>query len=373
MSRYNIRATEDKWRKIWDEQGCFSVKEDPAKDKYYVLEMFPYPSGRIHVGHVRNYTLGDVVARYRTAQGYNVLHPMGWDAFGLPAENAAIERGAHPKTWTYENIAAMRTQLKQMGLSIDWSREVATCSPDYYKHEQKMFIDFYKQGLAYRKEAVVNWDPVDNTVLANEQVIDGKGWRTGAPVERRKLNQWALKITHYAEELIDALKTLDRWPEKVRLMQENWIGKSQGLQFKFDIVGDGGQLEVFTTRPDTLFGASFVAIAPDHPLVKTLAEGKPGYAEFIAKCLAGGTSEAAIEQAEKIGFDTGHFVSHPFDAEWKLPIYIANFVLMEYGTGAIFGCPAHDQRDHEFATKYKLPIKAVVIPDGAAVDVQKEP
>ena len=373
MSRYNIRETEDKWRKTWDEQACFAVKEDPSKEKYYVLEMFPYPSGRIHVGHVRNYTLGDVVARYRTAQGFNVLHPMGWDAFGLPAENAAIERGAHPKTWTYENINAMRTQLKQMGLSIDWSREVATCSPDYYRHEQKMFIDFYKKGLAYRKESVVNWDPVDNTVLANEQVIDGKGWRTGAPVERRKLNQWALKITHYAEDLISALKTLDRWPEKVRLMQENWIGKSQGLQFKFDIVGSADQLEVFTTRPDTLFGASFVALAPDHPLIKTLAEGKAGFADFIVKCQANGTSEAAIEQAEKIGFDTGHVVVHPFDETLKLPIYIANFVLMDYGTGAIFGCPAHDQRDHDFATKYKLPIKAVVAPDGDAVDVQKEP
>ncbi len=373
VTRYNIRETEDKWRKTWDDQACFAVKEDPSKEKYYVLEMFPYPSGRIHVGHVRNYTLGDVVARYRTAQGFNVLHPMGWDAFGLPAENAAIERGAHPKTWTYENIAAMRTQLKQMGLSIDWSREVATCSPDYYRHEQKMFIDFYKKGLAYRKESVVNWDPVDNTVLANEQVIDGKGWRTGAPVERRKLNQWALKITHYAEDLISALKTLDRWPDKVRLMQENWIGKSQGLQFKFDIVDSPDQLEVFTTRPDTLFGASFVAIAPDHPLIKTLAEGKPGFADFIAKCQANGTSEAAIEQAEKIGFNTGHFVVHPFDASIKLPIYIANFVLMDYGTGAIFGCPAHDQRDHDFATKYKLPIKAVVAPEGEAVDVQKEP
>jgi leucyl-tRNA synthetase len=376
MSRYNIRETEDKWRKVWDEQACFSVEEDPSRRKYYVLEMFPYPSGRIHVGHVRNYTLGDVVARYRTAQGYNVLHPMGWDAFGLPAENAAIERGAHPKTWTYENIAAMRTQLKQMGLSIDWSREIATCSPEYYRHEQRMFIDFYKKGLAYRKESMVNWDPVENTVLANEQVVDGKGWRSGAPVERRKLNQWSLKITAFAEELLQGLSTLDRWPEKVRLMQENWIGKSQGLQFTFDVEGSSDTIEVFTTRPDTLFGASFVALAPDHPMAKKLAGDNPDFSAFLQKCQANGTSEAAIEQAEKIGFATGHFVVHPFEPELKLPVYVANFVLMEYGTGAIFGCPAHDQRDFEFARKYGLPIKAVVIPEGenaATYDVGSEP
>ena len=368
--RYNIRETEEKWRKAWDDQNVFQVTEDSAKKKYYVMEMFPYPSGRIHVGHVRNYSLGDVVARYRMAQGYNVLHPMGWDAFGLPAENAAIERGAHPKDWTYENIAAMRVQMKQMGLSLDWSREVTTCAPDYYKHEQKMFLDFLKKGLAYRKEMMVNWDPVDNTVLANEQVIDGKGWRTGAVVERKKLNQWSLKITAYAEELISALTTLDRWPDKVRLMQENWIGKSQGLRFTFDVADRPEKLDVFTTRPDTLFGASFAAMAVDHPLAQTLCAGKPGYDDFVKKCAATGTSEAAIEQAEKIGFDTGYFVEHPFVKGQKLPLYLANFILLDYGTGAIFGCPAHDQRDFEFATKYNLPIKQVVAPsDGSAVEL----
>ena len=358
--RYNIRETEEKWRKIWDEKNVFHVTEDSSKKKYYVMEMFPYPSGRIHMGHVRNYSLGDVVARYRKAQGFNVLHPMGWDAFGLPAENAAIERGAHPKDWTYENIAAMRVQMKQMGLSLDWSREVTTCSPDYYKHEQKMFLDFLKKGLAYRKEMMVNWDPVDNTVLANEQVIDGKGWRTGAPVERKKLNQWSLKITAYAEELIEAIKTLDRWPEKVRIMQDNWIGKSQGLRFTFDFVDRAEKLDVFTTRPDTLFGASFAAMAADHPLAKTLCEGKEGFAEFVAACQAQGTSEAAIEQAEKFGYNTGFFVKHPFIDGKKLPLYLANFILVDYGTGAIFGCPAHDQRDHDFATKYGLEITPVI-------------
>lgn len=368
--RYNIRETEEKWRKIWDDQNVFHVTEDPSKKKYYVLEMFPYPSGRIHMGHVRNYSLGDVVARYRTAQGYNVLHPMGWDAFGLPAENAALERGAHPKDWTYENIAAMRVQLKQMGLSIDWEREVTTCSPDYYKHEQKMFLDFLKKGLAYRKEMIVNWDPVDNTVLANEQVIDGKGWRTGAPVERKKLNQWSLKITAYAEELLDAIKTLDRWPDKVKIMQENWIGKSQGCRFTFDIEGSNEKLDVYTTRPDTLYGASFAAMAADHPLAQKLCAGKAGYEEFVKQCQAMGTSEAAIEQAEKIGFDTGARVKHPFVEGETLPLYLANFILMDYGTGAIFGCPAHDQRDFDFATKYGLKITQVVAPaDGSSVDL----
>jgi leucyl-tRNA synthetase len=368
--RYNIRETEEKWRKIWDDNGVFRVTEDTAKSKYYVLEMFPYPSGRIHMGHVRNYSLGDVVARYRRAQGYNVLHPMGWDAFGLPAENAAIERGAHPKDWTYQNIDAMRVQLKQMGLSLDWSREVTTCSPDYYKHEQKMFLDFLKKGLAYRKEMMVNWDPVDNTVLANEQVIDGKGWRTGAPVERRKLNQWSLKITAYAEDLIAAIKTLDRWPDKVRTMQENWIGKSQGLRFTFDVADSTETFDVFTTRPDTLFGASFAALAVDHPLAQKLCAGRAGFDEFVKTCQAQGTSEAAIEQAEKIGFNTGAFVKHPFIEGKKLPVYLANFVLMDYGTGAIFGCPAHDQRDFEFATKYDLTITQVVAPqDGSPVSL----
>jgi leucyl-tRNA synthetase len=364
--RYNIRETEAKWQKIWDSKKSFEVTETKDKPKYYVLEMFPYPSGRIHVGHVRNYSLGDVVARFRRAQGYNVLHPMGWDAFGLPAENAAIERGLHPAKWTYENIASMRDQLKPMGLSIDWSREIATCSPDYYKHEQKMFLDFLKSGLAYQKESLVNWDPVENTVLANEQVVDGKGWRSGAPVERRTLKQWFLKITHFADDLLEGLKELDQWPDKVRLMQENWIGKSQGLQFKFDVIDSDIDIEVYTTRPDTIFGASFVALAPDHPLALELAGKRDGFADFIQKCQSVGTSEAAIEQAEKIGFFTGVHVQHPFLKDVQLPVYLANFILMDYGTGAIFGVPAHDQRDLDFARKYDLPIKPVVIPEGIA-------
>ncbi len=368
--RYNIKDTEKKWRRIWDERQSFAVSEQSDKPKYYVLEMFPYPSGRIHVGHVRNYTLGDVVARYRTAKGFNVIHPMGWDAFGLPAENAAIERGEHPKKWTHENIRTMRTQLQSMGLSIDWEREVATCDPDYYRHEQAMFLKFLEKGIAYRKESIVNWDPVDNTVLANEQVIDGKGWRTGAPVERRKLNQWFLKITDYAEELLSCLDNLPRWPEKVRIMQANWIGKSQGLQFQWDIVGREEKIEVFTTRPDTLFGASFLALAPDHPLSAKLAGDKKGFDAFQQECRAGGTSEAAIEQAEKIGFDTGFKATHPLLGH-EVPVYIANFILMDYGTGAIFGVPAHDQRDYEFATKYKLAILPVVIPE-EGIDLSKE-
>ncbi|MCB1557508.1 MAG: leucine--tRNA ligase [Alphaproteobacteria bacterium] len=368
--RYNIRETEEKWRKKWDDENVFHVTEDSSKKKYYVLEMFPYPSGRIHMGHVRNYSLGDVVARYRTAQGYNVLHPMGWDAFGLPAENAALERGAHPKDWTLENIVAMKIQLKQMGLSIDWDREVTTCLPEYYKHEQKMFLDFLKNGLAYRKEMMVNWDPVDHTVLANEQVIDGKGWRTDAPVERKKLNQWSLKITDYAEELLEAIKGLDRWPEKVRIMQENWIGKSQGCRFTFNVIDSNETLDVFTTRPDTLYGASFAAMAADHPLAQQLCTGQDGFDDFVKKCQAMGTSEAAIEQAEKIGYNTGHFVDHPFVEGKKLPLYLANFILMDYGTGAIFGCPAHDQRDFDFATKYGLEITQVVAPkDGSPVEL----
>ncbi len=365
--RYNIRASEEKWRKIWNDQNCFGADEDESKKKFYVLEMFPYPSGRIHMGHVRNYSLGDVVARFRKSQGYNVLHPMGWDAFGLPAENAAIERGQHPAKWTLENISAMREQLKSMGLSIDWAREVTTCSPDYYKHEQKMFLDFLKAGLAYRKESVVNWDPVENTVLANEQVVDGKGWRSGAPVERRTLNQWFLNITHYAEDLLQGLATLDRWPDKVRSMQENWIGKSRGLQLTFDVAETADQIDVFTTRPDTLFGASFVAIAPDHPLTKKFCTNRPGFSDFIQQCQSTGTSEAAIEQAEKIGFDTGFCVKHPFVEGLLLPVYVANFILMDYGTGAIFGCPAHDQRDLDFARKYNLPVRPVVVPENTDI------
>lgn len=364
--RYNIRETEQKWRTIWDERNVFAVSEDSDKPKYYVLEMFPYPSGRIHVGHVRNYTLGDVVARYRKAQGFNVIHPMGWDAFGLPAENAAIENDRHPGEWTHENIDVMRAQLKNMGLSIDWSREFATCDPEYYRHEQKMFLDFLDKGIAYRKESVVNWDPVDNTVLANEQVIDGKGWRTGAPVERRKLNQWFLKITDYADELLEDVQKLDRWPEKVRIMQENWIGKSQGLQFKWNIVGDDEQIDVFTTRPDTLFGASFIALAPDHPIAQRLAGNQEGFADFVKQCESIGTSEEAIAQAEKLGFDTGYKATHPLLPDQDFPIYIANFILMDYGTGAIFGVPGHDQRDFDFATKYDLPIKQVVAPADAS-------
>ena len=365
MSRYNVKETEAKWQGEWERHGCFTAREDASREKYYVLEMFPYPSGRIHMGHVRNYTIGDVIARYKRARGFNVLHPMGWDAFGLPAENAALEKKTHPAKWTRENIAAMRAQLKTMGLSIDWDREIATCDVEYYRHEQKMFLDFLKEGLAYRKESWVNWDPVDNTVLANEQVIDGRGWRTGALVEKRKLSQWFLKITAYADELLKGLDSLDRWPERVRLMQENWIGKSTGVRFRFDIVGREDKLEVFTTRPDTLFGASFAAISANHPLAAELAAGNPALADFIAECNRLGTSEEAIETAEKRGFDTGLKVVHPFDPSWELPVYVANFVLMEYGTGAIFGCPAHDQRDLDFARKYGLPVTPVVVPADA--------
>lgn len=370
-TKYNISATEQKWRKAWDEAGSFRTQIDQSKEKYYVLEMFPYPSGRIHVGHVRNYTLGDVVARYKTAKGFNVIHPMGWDAFGLPAENAAIENNRHPAEWTHSNIEAMRAQLQTMGLSIDWEREFATCDADYYRHEQAMFLDFFERGIAYRKESVVNWDPVDNTVLANEQVVDGKGWRTGAPVERRTLNQWFLRITDYAEELLSEVKKLEDWPEKVRIMQENWIGKSQGLQFTWDITAPDGsrllngseaeaaKIEVFTTRPDTLFGASFVALAPDHPIAKQLAGEQEGFEDFVKQCESIGTSEEAIAQAEKLGFDTGYTATHPLLGR-EVPIYVANFILMDYGTGAIFGVPAHDQRDFDFATKYNLPILPVV-------------
>ncbi len=362
MTRYNIKETEEKWRKLWSDKHCFDVTEDPAREKYYVLAMLPYPSGRIHVGHVRNYTLSDVVARYRKAQGYNVLNPMGWDALGLPAENAAMERNTHPAAWTNQNIAQMKDQLVSMGLAIDWSREVSTCDPDYYRHEQKMFLDFYKKGLAYRKESVVNWDPVENTVLANEQVVDGKGWRSGVPVERRKLNQWFLKITDYAEELLEEVEKLERWPEKVRTMQKNWIGKSQGLKLDLEIIDFDQPLEIFTTRPDTIFGAAFAAIAPDHPLAEKLAGDKSGFADFIKECQATGTSEEAIAQAEKLGFDTGYKIQHPFLKDVQLPLYIANFILMDYGTGAIYGVPAHDQRDFDFAKKYNLPITPVVIP-----------
>ena len=366
MSRYNFKQAEAKWQSVWEDRGCFAVSEDADKPKYYVLEMFPYPSGRIHMGHVRNYTLGDVVARYKRARGFNVLHPMGWDAFGLPAENAARENKVHPAPWTEQNIATMRKQLKAMGLSYDWSREIATCDPDYYRHEQKMFLDFLEQGLVYRKESWVNWDPVENTVLANEQVIDGKGWRSGANVENRFLSQWFMNITAFSEELLQDLETLDRWPARVRLMQEKWIGRSEGayMFFYFDgrNGGQGGRLEVFTTRPDTIFGASFCAIAANHPLSQDLSEDDANLRAFITECGSAGTSEAAIETAEKVGYDTGIQVRHPFDDKRTLPLYVANFVLMEYGTGAIFGCPAHDQRDLEFARKYGLDVIPVVAP-----------
>ncbi len=364
MSRYNAKATEKKWQAAWDEAKTFATGDDRSKPKYYVLEMFPYPSGRIHMGHVRNYTFGDVVARYRRAQGYNVLHPMGWDAFGMPAENAAFENKTHPATWTYQNIAHMRDQFQDLGLALDWEREFATCDPEYYAHQQALFLDFMKGDLAYRKESWVNWDPVDHTVLANEQVIDGCGWRSGAPVERRKLSQWFLKITKYADDLLTSLKDLERWPQKVRLMQENWIGRSEGLRLQFNIKGRDDRLEVYTTRPDTIFGASFCAIAADHPLAVELAEHNPDLAAFAADCRKLGTSEEALEKAEKRGFDTGIKVTHPFDDTWDLPVYIANFVLMDYGTGAVFGCPAHDQRDLDFARKYDLPVRPVVVPEG---------
>ncbi|MFZ1468530.1 MAG: leucine--tRNA ligase [Paracoccaceae bacterium] len=366
MSRYDPTVMEPRWQKAWDEAQAFAAKADPARPKYYVLEMFPYPSGRIHMGHVRNYTMGDVVARTKAAQGYSVLHPMGWDAFGMPAENAAMERGGHPRDWTYANIADMRAQMRPLGLSIDWSREFATCDVEYYGQQQAMFLDMLAAGLVYRKAAMVNWDPVDMTVLANEQVIDGKGWRSGAAVERRELTQWFFKISDYSEELLAALDGLTQWPEKVRLMQANWIGKSRGLQFAFDTVGAPAgfeTLEVYTTRPDTLMGASFAAISADHPLAKAL-EGNPKVAAFLAQCRKGGTTAEEIETAEKVGYDTGIRVKHPLDPNWELPVWIANFVMMDYGTGAIFGCPAHDQRDFDFATKYGLPIPPVFVAEG---------
>ncbi|MBN9142825.1 MULTISPECIES: leucine--tRNA ligase [unclassified Novosphingobium] len=355
--RFDSSVADGKWQRVWDEKQSFRADDKSAKPRSYVLEMFPYPSGRIHIGHVRNYTMGDVLARYKKMQGFEVLHPMGWDAFGMPAENAAMEKGVHPGGWTRDNIANMKAQLKRLGFALDWSREIATCEPEYYGQEQSLFLDLYAAGLVYRKESTVNWDPVDNTVLANEQVIDGRGWRSGALVEKRKLNQWFLKITDFADELLEGLDGLEHWPEKVKLMQENWIGKSQGLQFTFK--GDA-EVEVYSTRPDTLFGASFVAIAADHPIAQKLAADNPDAADFIALCKQGGTTAAELETAEKLGFDTGLRVVHPLDAEWQLPVYIANFVLMDYGTGAVFGCPAHDQRDIDFARKYGLPVTRVV-------------
>ena len=373
--RFDPAVADVRWQRRWEDERCFIADTDSGKPRTYVLEMFPYPSGRIHMGHVRNYTMGDVLARYRRMQGFEVLHPMGWDAFGMPAENAAMERGVHPDGWTRSNIAAMRDQLKRLGFALDWSREIATCDPEYYGHEQALFLDLYEAGFVYRKESEVNWDPVDHTVLANEQVIDGKGWRSGAPVERRKLSQWFLKITDFADELLDGLKALDAWPEKVKLMQANWIGRSDGLRFRFEIAGEGAdcdypwvkaalaaapEVEVFTTRPDTIFGASFVAVAPGHPLAEAIAGANPDAAAFIADCKSVGTSEEAIESQAKRGFATGLEAIHPLNPDWRLPVWIANFVLMEYGTGAIFGVPAHDQRDFEFAREYDLPIRRVV-------------
>ena len=365
-TKFDHKSAEQRWQKAWDAAGSFAADDASTKPKTYVLEMFPYPSGRIHMGHVRNYTMGDVIARTRRAQGFEVLHPMGWDAFGMPAENAAIERGVHPGAWTRDNIAAMRAQLKRLGFALDWRRELATCEPAYYGHEQALFLDLLAGGLVYRKESAVNWDPVDMTVLANEQVIDGRGWRSGAVVERRRLSQWFLKITDFADELLGGLATLDNWPDKVRLMQENWIGKSQGLRFTFVVEGAGTRFDVFTTRPDTLFGASFAALAPDHPISAALAGSDPGLAAFIAECRAGGTATADLEGQEKRGYDTGLSVIHPLDPGIRLPVFVANFVLIDYGTGAIFGCPAHDQRDLDFARKYQLPVTRVVAPEGAA-------
>ncbi|WP_267356503.1 MULTISPECIES: leucine--tRNA ligase [unclassified Methylobacterium] len=368
VERYNAKDAEPRWQGAWAEQRLFETDNADSRPKYYVLEMFPYPSGRIHMGHVRNYAMGDVVARYKRARGFNVLHPMGWDAFGLPAENAAMERKVNPRDWTYANIASMRDQLKAMGLSLDWSREIATCDPDYYKHQQRMFLDFLDKGLVTRRTAKVNWDPVDHTVLANEQVIDGRGWRSGALVESRELTQWFFKITDFAEDLLTALDGLDRWPEKVRLMQKNWIGRSEGLEVRFalaqPVAGALDSVTVYTTRPDTLFGAKFLAIAADHPLAAALAEGRPELQGFIEECRRTGTAQAAIDTAEKHGFDTGLTVRHPLDSSWALPVYVANFVLMEYGTGAVFGCPAHDQRDLDFANKYGLGNTPVVCPEG---------
>ena len=364
-TRFDPSQADGRWQRAWEAAGTFTADSNSPKPKSYILEMFPYPSGRIHMGHVRNYTMGDVLARYQKMRGFEVLHPMGWDAFGMPAENAAMEKGVHPGGWTKANIAQMKAQLQRIGFALDWTREFATCDPEYYGHEQALFLDLYEAGLVYRKESTVNWDPVDMTVLANEQVIDGKGWRSGAEVEKRKLNQWFLKITDFADDLLEGLGSLEDWPEKVRLMQENWIGKSQGLEFSFDL-SDGGKLAVYSTRPDTIFGASFCAIAADHPIAQGLA-GDPAVAAFIDQCKKGATTAAALETAEKLGYRTPITAKHPFTGA-DLPVFIANFVLMEYGTGAVMGVPGHDQRDFEFATKYGLPILRVVATDPAKAD-----
>ncbi len=359
-SNYNHRNSETKWQKIWEEKQIFKFDNDSKKEKYYVLEMFPYPSGRIHMGHLRNYAIGDVIARFRRMQGFNVLHPMGFDSFGLPAENAALEHKIHPEEWTLKNVEQMRQELKSIGISIDWEREVITCLPEYYKHEQKIFLDFLKNGLAYQKESFVNWDPIDQTVLANEQVIDGKGWRSGALVEKRKLKQWFLKVSDFSEELLKELKNLEGWDDRVLSMQEKWIGKSEGLVVDFKINGKINNIKsikIYTTRPETLFGASFIGISPYHQLAQEIAKNNTEIRDFIAKCNLNAIDEQTIEKQEKIGIDTGLTAFHPTDKTQQIPIYIANFVLMDYGTGAIFACPAHDERDFEFAKKYQLPIK----------------
>ncbi len=364
MERYNFKLIEEKWQNFWEQEKTFATKIDKNKKKFYCLEMFPYPSGKIHMGHVRNYTIGDVLARYKNLEGYNVLHPMGWDSFGMPAENAARQNNLSPKQWTESNIATMRMQLKRLGLSIDWDREISTCSPDYYKHQQEFFLELYDKGLVYRKEQYVNWDPVDQTVLANEQVIDGKGWRSGAVVERRKLNQWFFNITKFSSELLDGLEKLDEWPNKVKVMQKNWIGKSFGCEVKFNIENSKNisSISCFTTRPDTLFGMSFLAVSIDHPLSKFYEQDEK-FLEFKKKCSTTGTTEESIANAEKIGFKTELIAINPLDEKIKVPVYFANFVLMDYGLGAVFGCPAHDQRDLDFAIKYKLKVTPVVTPD----------
>ncbi|MEO0698612.1 MAG: leucine--tRNA ligase, partial [Pseudomonadota bacterium] len=364
-TRFDPSQADGRWQRAWEEGGTFTADSNSEKPKSYILEMFPYPSGRIHMGHVRNYTMGDVLARYKKMRGFEVLHPMGWDAFGMPAENAAMEKKVHPGAWTRSNIEGMKAQLKRIGFALDWTREFATCDPDYYGHEQALFLDMYEAGLVYRRSSEVNWDPVDMTVLANEQVIDGKGWRSGAEVEKRKLDQWFLKITDFAEDLLDGLGELEDWPDKVRLMQENWIGKSTGLEFAFDL-SNGEKLPVYTTRPDTIFGASFCAIAADHPIAQGLAD-KPEVSAFIEECKRGGTTAAELETADKLGFDTGITAKHPFTGA-AMPVFIANFVLMDYGTGAVMGVPGHDQRDFEFATKYELPITRVVAKDMSDAD-----
>ncbi len=372
MTRYSAGEIEAKWQAAWDKADVFRAERSTDKPKYYVLEMFPYPSGRIHMGHVRNYTMGDVIARHRLATGHSVLHPMGWDAFGMPAENAAMAIGGHPKDWAYQNIDDMRAQMKPLGLSIDWTREFATCDPEYYGQQQALFIDMLEAGLIYRKNAVVNWDPVDMTVLANEQVIDGKGWRSGADVEKRELTQWFFKISDFSEDLLEALGGLDDWPAKVRLMQENWIGKSRGIDIPFHRTDGGEPIVCYSTRPDTMRGASFLAISPEHPVSRALAEDNPDLAAFIAETRKMDTTEAAMEKAEKKGIDTGIRVRHPVEPDKQLPVWVGNFVLMDYGTGAVFGCPAHDQRDLDFARKYDLEVRNAFYMPGEETEVGNE-